>query len=247
MSSEVVLSCTSSKGIKLQLKNQMWKITQIGIRAVDCSNYSGVLINTDVLNEGDSVTRDDKVDIYISKASAWQEEIRALREIALKNGLDEGIKWGKPCYTFQGNNIAIIQPFKQQCGFMFFKGALLTDPNELLEAPGPNSQAAKRMMFDSVAEVKKMKSKLSAFIKEAIHLEQSGTSVPVKKTAEPIPEELETQFRKVKGLKVAFGKLTPGRQRAYILHFAAAKQSRTRTSRIEKYVPKILEGKGMHD
>lgn len=152
-----------------------------------------------------------KVDTFLKGATAWREEMEALRAIALDCGLDEELKWGKPCYMFQDGNVAIIQPFKEQCGFMFFKGALLNDPDGLLEAPGQNSQAARRLMFSSVAEIAKMKSKLRAFIKEATTLEKSGAKVPVKKTGARGPAELEEVFRQVAGLKAAFDGLTPGR------------------------------------
>jgi len=130
---------------------------------------------------------------------------------------------------------------------MFFKGALLKDPEGLLEAPGQNSQAARRLMFSNVEEVRQYRSKLCAFIAEAVKLEESGAKVPVNKAREPLLAELEEMFGRVPGLRAAFDKLTPGRQRAYILHFSGAKQSKTRQSRIEKWVPKILDGKGMND
>lgn len=188
-----------------------------------------------------------KVDTFLERATRWREEMDALRAIALDCGLDEELKWGKPCYMFQNGNVAIIQPFKEQCGFMFFKGALLKDPDGLLEAPGQHSQAARRLMFSSVEDVRQHKSKLRAFIAEAIKLETAGAKVPVKKAREPLPAELEELFGHVAGLKAAFDGLTPGRQRAYIIHFSRAKQSKARRSRIEKWVPKILDGKGMND
>lgn len=188
-----------------------------------------------------------KVDAFLNKAKSWREEMEALRSIALDCGLSEELKWGKPCYTFGKGNVAIIQPFKNQCAFMFFKGALLNDPKGLLEAPGPNSQAARRMMFSSVGEIVGMKARLRAFIAEAIRMEKAGKKVQGKKDPEPVPEELVQMFERVSGLKEVFEALTPGRQRGYILHFASARQSKTRTSRIEKCVPRILEGKGLHD
>lgn len=188
-----------------------------------------------------------KVDTYLRDAKSWREEMQALREIALGCGLEEVFKWGKPCYQFQKGNVAIIQPFKEQCGFMFFKGALLNDPDGMLEAPGPSSQSGRRLMVTSVAEVKKAAPKLQAFIRQATQLEESGAKVPTKKDLEPRPAELEDMFREIAGLKTAFEGLTPGRQRAYILHISGAKQSKTRRSRIEKWAPRILEGKGMND
>lgn len=143
--------------------------------------------------------------------------------------------------------MAIIQGFKEQCAFMFFKGALLKDPEALLERPGANSRVARRMVFSSVGEVVEMEDRLRAFIADAIEIEKAGLKVEAKKGPEPLPDELEDMFGDVPGLKKAFEALTPGRQRAYILHFSGAKQSKTRRSRIEKCVPRILAGKGLRD
>lgn len=188
-----------------------------------------------------------KVDEFLKNAEKWREEMAALRSIALDCDLSEELKWGKPCYSFNKGNIAVIQPFKDRCAFMFFKGALLNDPECLLERPGPNSHAARRMMFSSADEVVRMGPRLRAFIAEAIEVESAGLKVQGRKDPEPIPDELLEMFDQVPGLEEAFGALTPGRQRAYILNFSSAKQVRTRTSRIEKCVPRILEGKGLND
>lgn len=192
-------------------------------------------------------TMNPKVDGFLKKAPKWQEEMAELRRIALACGLTEELKWGKPCYSFEGGNVAIIQGFKESCAFMFFKGALLKDTKGLLERPGENSQAARRLLFTGVAEITKNEAKLKAWIKEAIAAEKAGLEVEFKKSPEPIPAELQGQFDKKPGLMSAFEALTPGRQRAYILHFSSAKQSATKTSRIEKCIPQILEGKGLND
>lgn len=188
-----------------------------------------------------------KVDAFLKNAEKWREEMAALRAIALDCGLGEELKWGKPCYSSKQDNVAIIQPFKDRCAFMFFKGALLNDPDGLLERPGRNSHAARRMMFSSIEEVTHMGPRLRAFIAEAIEVENAGLKVPERKDTTPIPAELIEMYDKVSGLREAFRALTPGRQRGYILHFTGAKQAKTRTSRIEKCVPRILEGKGLHD
>jgi uncharacterized protein YdeI (YjbR/CyaY-like superfamily) len=149
--------------------------------------------------------------------------------------------------SFKKGNVAIIQPFKDRCALMFFKGALLNDPDGVLEKPGQDSHAARRMMFSTVEEVVRMGPRLRVFIAEAIEVESAGLKVPGRKESAPIPDELVEMYGKVSGLEEAFGALTPGRQRAYILHFTNAKQAKTRTSRIEKCVQRILEGKGLND
>lgn len=188
-----------------------------------------------------------KVDAYLKDAKKWREEMAALRRIALECGLSEELKWGKPCYSFKKGNVAIIQPFKDRCAFMFFKGALLNDPDGLLERPGANSHAARRMVFSAAEEVVRMGPRLRAFIAEAIEVENAGLKVPEREDPAPIPDELVEMYERVAGLQEAFGALTPGRQRGYILHFTGAKQARTRTSRIEKCLPRILRGKGLND
>lgn len=192
-------------------------------------------------------TTNAKIDAFLKDAEKWREEMEALRSIALDCGLSEELKWGKPCYSFKNGNVAIIQPFKDRCAFMFFKGALLNDPGGLLERPGPNSHAARRMMFSDVEEVVRLEPRLRVLISEATEVETAGMQVPGRKDPVPIPEELARMYEEIPGLEQAFGALTPGRQRGYILHFTSAKQAKTRMSRIEKCVPRILEGKGLHD
>ncbi|RYZ55287.1 MAG: hypothetical protein EOP07_14545 [Proteobacteria bacterium] len=189
----------------------------------------------------------DKVDEFVNNSKQWRDEIEALRAILLSSKLDEDFKWSKPCYTFEENNIAIIQPFKSTLALMFFKGTLLKDPDGVLVANGPNSQSSKRYEFGSVQEINKAKSKIKAHIKEAIEIEKAVVKVELKKKNEPTPDELTAMFKSKPKFKKAFEGLTPGRQRAYILHFSSAKQSATRISRIEKCMPRILEGKGIND
>ena len=196
-----------------------------------------------------------KVDFYFNKgnlpdgkAAKWQEEIRELRKIALDCGLTEELKWGVPCYMFQKDNIVLIHVFKEYCAFLFFKGALLNDANGILIQQTKNVQAARQIRFTSVKEIAKMKDTLKAYILEAIQLEKAGLKVPLKKTLEyNIPEEFENRLEELPALKSAFKALTPGRQRGYILHFSAPKQSKTRESRVEKSIPEILNGKGLND
>jgi uncharacterized protein YdeI (YjbR/CyaY-like superfamily) len=188
-----------------------------------------------------------KVDGYLRKSKQWQEEFEKLRMIILDCGLTEELKWGKPCYTFQKSNIVIIQGFKEFCALLFCKGALLNDANGMLEKPGENTQAARRIPFTNVREMVEMEPILKAYIYEAIEAEKAGLKVNFKKNPEPIPEELQNKLDEIPALKTAFDALTPGRQRAYILYFSAPKQSKTRESRVEKCMQQILNGKGLND
>jgi uncharacterized protein YdeI (YjbR/CyaY-like superfamily) len=189
-----------------------------------------------------------KVDAFVKSEKKWKDEVQLLREIALESGLTEDFKWRQPCYSSNEQNIAIIQSFKGCCAFMFFKGYLLKDPKHLLKAPGENSQTARRLEFTSADEVSKMKATIKAFIKEAIKAEELPATAKKKKApAQKVPVELQTVFKENKKLKSAFEGLTPGRQRHYLMHFSSAKQSATRTSRIEKCIPRILKGLGLND
>lgn len=187
------------------------------------------------------------VDKFIQKSGQWQKEIKVLRAIMLKTKLEEKFKWRLPCYSAEGRNIAIIQPFKSCLALMFFKGALLKDSQKLLVSNGPNSQAARRFEFKSRQDITKLKTAIQDYIKEAITIEDSGQKIKAQKKPQVLPEELKKAFAKNNRLKTAFNSLTPGRQRAYILHFSGAKQSATRQSRIEKCKSRILEGKGLND
>jgi uncharacterized protein YdeI (YjbR/CyaY-like superfamily) len=188
-----------------------------------------------------------KVDAFLSKAEKWQKEFRKLRKIILDCGLTKELKWRLPCYTFQKSNIAIIQGFKEYCALMFFKGVLLKDTNGILVRPG-ETQAGRQIRFTSVREIAELEPILKAYIHEAIEVEKAGLKVSFRKTVEyTIPEEFQTKLDENPALETAFDALTPGRQRAYILYFSSAKQSKTRESRVEKYIPQILEGKGLND
>jgi uncharacterized protein YdeI (YjbR/CyaY-like superfamily) len=191
-------------------------------------------------------TQSPKVDAFVGRAKTWQGEIQKIRSILLECGLDEELKWGKPCFSFEGKNVAIIQPFKAHCSLMFFKGALLKDTHGLLRSQGENTQSALRLEFTSEAQVKK--AVLAGYVKQAIEVEKAGLKVDFKAKRElELPEELTKILKKDRPLAKAFQALTPGRQRAYVMHFAAAKQSQTRIARIEKAAPQILAGKGMND
>ena len=189
-----------------------------------------------------------KVDFYFSKAKKWQEELEQLRTIVLDCGLTEELKWGVPCYTLQKSNIVLIHVFKEYCALLFFKGALLNDQNGILVQQTKNVQAARQLRFTNVREIVELEPIVKAYIYEAIEVEKAGLKVKLKKTAEfKMPEEFQNKLNKTPALKKAFYALTPGRQRGYLLHFAAPKQSKTRESRIEKSMPHILKGKGLND
>jgi uncharacterized protein YdeI (YjbR/CyaY-like superfamily) len=187
------------------------------------------------------------VDSYLKKAANWREEMEQLRKIMLDCQLSEELKWGKPCYAFENKNIAIIQPFKDHCALLFFKGALLKDPDKILVKTGPNTQAGRQVRFKNPREIMKLKKILKAYVYEAIEAEETGAKVHIEKHPTPIPAELQTRLDKDRDLRSAFESLTPGRQRAYIFYFSAPKQSKTRESRIEKYTQHILDGKGLND
>ena len=189
-----------------------------------------------------------KVDAFLSKAKKWQEEFEKLRMIILDCQLTEELKWGVPCYTFENKNIVLIHGFKEYCALLFFKGALLNDAKSILIQQTENVQAARQIRFTNVQEIVEMETILKAYIYEAIELEKAGLKVDFKKTTEfIIPEEFQKKLDEIPALKTAFDGLTPGRQRAYIFYFSAPKQSKTRESRVEKYMQQILNGKGLND
>ena len=189
-----------------------------------------------------------KVDFYFSKAKKWQDEINKLRIIVLDCGLAEDLKWGCPCYTFEKNNIVLIHVFKEYCALLFFKGVLLKDKKGILIQQTENVQGARQVRFTNITEVNKQEPVLKAYIKEAIAIEKAGLKVELKKTAAfEMVTEFEKELNKNASLKNAFAALTPGRQRGYLLHFAAAKQAKTREARIEKCTPIILQGKRLND
>jgi uncharacterized protein YdeI (YjbR/CyaY-like superfamily) len=189
-----------------------------------------------------------KVDFYFSSDGKWQKEIEQLRRIVLECGLTEVLKWGCPCYAEGDRNIVLIHVFKEYCAYLFFKGALMSDPKSILIQQTENVQSARQIRFTSVKEISNMKATLKAYIYEAIEVERSGLKVALKKTSEyEIPEEFQIRLDKDRSLKTAFKALTPGRQRAYLFYFSAAKQSKTREARVDKYIPQILEGRGLDD
>jgi uncharacterized protein YdeI (YjbR/CyaY-like superfamily) len=185
-----------------------------------------------------------KVDGFLEKATKWRHEFEKLRKVCLDCGLTEELKWGKPCYTYQGSNIVLIHGFKEYCALLFFKGALLKDPKGILVQQTKNVQAARQIRFTNVRDI--VEPVLKGYIKEA--KEKAGLEVNYKKTSEfVIPEEFQNRLDESPVLKKAFDALTPGRQRGYLLYFSAAKQPKTREARIAKYEQRILKGKGLND
>jgi uncharacterized protein YdeI (YjbR/CyaY-like superfamily) len=188
------------------------------------------------------------VDWFFNKASKWQDAYSELRMYVLDCGLNEELKWGCPCYIAEKNNVVLIHGFKDYCALLFMQGALLKDPKKVLIQQTANVQSARQMRFKSVEEIIKKKSIIKAYIKEAIAIDKAGLKVQLKKTTEyKVPEEFQAVLEDMPELKKAFEKLTPGRQRGYLLYFSSAKQSKTREDRIEKYVQHILDGKGLDD
>lgn len=189
-----------------------------------------------------------QVDKFIKNAARWSKEFERLRTIALDCNLDEELKWGNPCYTFQDSNIVLIHGFKEYCALLFFKGALLKDPEGILIRQTQNVQAGRQIRFTDVTGINNLEPVLKSYIKEAIEVEKAGLKVSFKKNSEySVPEEFQIRLDKNPALEYAFKALTPGRQRAYLLFFSAPKQSQTRESRIEKCTPLILSGKGLND
>ena len=189
-----------------------------------------------------------KVDAYFSKAKMWREELEILRRIVLDCPLTEELKWGVPCYMLQKSNVVLIHVFKEYCALLFFKGALLHDPNGILIRQTENVQASRQIRFTNVREIVELEPILKAYIREAIEVEKAGLKVNFKKMSEyVIPIEFQNKLEKIPPLKTAFDALTPGRQRAYLLHFSQPKLSKTRESRVEKSIDLILDGMGLND
>lgn len=182
------------------------------------------------------------------KVNTWQEALIHLRAIVLSGGLAETLKWGMPCYTYKKSNILMIAAFKEYCSFTFFKGVLLQDAHNILEKPGENSQTARVIRFTNTRSIQELEAMLKTYIYEAIEVEKAGLKVSLKKVDDyEVPEELTQKFNAYPALRAAFEALTPGRRRSYLLHFSAAKQSQTRTARIEKCMQQIFEGKGFNE
>jgi uncharacterized protein YdeI (YjbR/CyaY-like superfamily) len=195
-----------------------------------------------------SSTANPKVDAFIANANRWQEELKRLRAILLDSELVEEFKWAQPCYTFEGKNVIVISGLKESCALAFFKGVLLKDVHGVLTRPGQHSQSTRWFKFASAREIAEMKSVVKAYVREAIEVEKAGLKVKLKKTSDlKFPEEFEMMLDEFPELRTAFYALTPGRQRGYIYHFSAPKQSKTREARVRRYMPHILKGKGLLD
>ncbi len=188
-----------------------------------------------------------KVDAFLVSCKSWKAEMTLLREIVLSSELNEEFKWGKPCYEFEQSNVLSITPLKESCALAFFKGALMKDDKKILVKPGENTQAGRWIKFTSVAEILKLKNVLKAYIKEAIEVEKKGLKLAPTDNELVYPDELQKIFNENKKFNAAFHSLTQGRQRAYNMFFSAPKQSGTRITRIEKYMQRILDGKGIND
>jgi uncharacterized protein YdeI (YjbR/CyaY-like superfamily) len=189
-----------------------------------------------------------KVDAFLSRAKKWTEELAQLRTIVLDCQLTEELKWGVPCYTYQDRNVVLIHGFKEYCALLFFNGALMKDAKGILVQQTANVQAGRQIRFTSLQEIVKLKATLKSYIRDAIEVEKSGVKLEYKKTEEfGVPDEFQSKLDALPKLKAAFEALTPGRQRAYILHFSSAKQAKTREARVEKCTPQILSGKGLDD
>jgi len=186
--------------------------------------------------------KNPKVDAVLERQEKWRSEFEKLREMLLDSGLTEEVKWGQPSYALDGRNVALIHGFKEYCAILFHKGALLEDPKGVLIQQTKNVQAARQIRFTSVQEVTKLAKTLKAYVRQAIDIERAGLKVQFE-----MPEEFESKLAKSAKLKAAFAALTPGRQRAYIFHFSQPKLSKTRADRVQKHVPRILEGLGLDD
>jgi uncharacterized protein YdeI (YjbR/CyaY-like superfamily) len=189
-----------------------------------------------------------KVDAFLKRQDRWRAEFEQLREILRGSGLTEELKWGQPCYSLDGKNVALIHGFKEYCAILFHKGALLKDPKGVLIQQTKNVQAARQIRFTSVQAVARLEKTLKAYLREAIEIERAGLKVPFKKTEDfELPDEFKSELAANAKLKAAFAALTPGRQRAYIFHFAQPKLSKTRGARVGKHIPRILKGLGLDD
>jgi uncharacterized protein YdeI (YjbR/CyaY-like superfamily) len=189
---------------------------------------------------------DPQVDAYIRRSDKWPEEMARLRPVLLSRGLVEQLKWGKPCYSHGGKNVAILQEMNDFLALMFFKGALMSDPDDVLESQGPNSRSARRIRFTSVDDVARLTDTVAAYVDEAIEVETAGVEVgPASELV--LVAELQSRLDEDPALRSAFESLTPGRQREYHLYVSAAKQATTRAERVDRCTPKILAGKGLRD
>lgn len=189
-----------------------------------------------------------KVNFYFEKDKPWKQEVNKLRNIVSACGFTEELKWGQPCYMLNGANVVLIHDFKAYCALLFFKGALLNDAEKLLIQQTENVQAARQMRFTKLDEIVRLENTIKSYIFEAVEVEKAGLKVELKKTKEfTMPDEFKAKLDELPDLKTAFESLTPGRQRGYLLHFSSAKQAKTREARIDKQIPRILDGKGIDD
>ena len=189
-----------------------------------------------------------KVDAFLDGSEKWQKEMKKLRKIVLNCNLTEELKWGVPCYTVNKNNVVLIHAFKEYCALLFIKGSLLSDSHSILIQQTENVQAGRQVRFTHIDQITEQEAILKAYIFEAVEIEKAGMKVVFKKTSDyQLPEELTTKFNEIPQFKTAFEALTPGRQRAYIFYFSQAKQAKTRETRIENCIPKILMEKGLND
>jgi uncharacterized protein YdeI (YjbR/CyaY-like superfamily) len=224
---------------KIALKDNLGTQSTNDFRYLDQTNKRGGMAKT---------KKNPKVDAVLGKAKKWQKEMEQLRTIILGCGLAEELKWGWPCYSFQENNVILIHGFKEYVAVLFFKGALLKDPHNILVQQTENVQAARQIRFTNAQEIGKMKTILKVYIEEAVAVEKAGLEVQYKKTSEfKMPDELQKKLDESRALKTAFHALTPGRQRGYLLYFSAPKQPKTREARVEKCKQQILDGKGLND
>jgi uncharacterized protein YdeI (YjbR/CyaY-like superfamily) len=195
-----------------------------------------------------SSPKNPKVDSFLKRQDKWRPEFEKLRAILLGSGLTEDLKWGQPCYALDDKNVALIHGFKEYCAILFMKGALLKDPKGVLIQQTKNVQSARQIRFTSVQEVTKLAKTVETYVREAIEVERAGLKVQRKKTEDfELPEEFESKLAKNAKLRAAFAALTPGRQRGYIFHFSQPKLSTTRAARVDKHIPRILEGLGLDD
>ena len=188
------------------------------------------------------------VNWFFDKPTKWQDAYQSLRDLALSFDLTEELKWGCPCYTYEKNNVVLIHGFKNYCALLFMKGAIMNDPENILVQQTENVQSARQIRFTNLNEIEKKTEIIKSYLKNAVEVEKSGVKIEMKKTIEyKMPDEFKSALSEMSELKRAFEKLTPGRQKGYLLYFSSAKQSKTINDRIEKYIPKILEGKGLED
>lgn|SRR5690606_1552555 len=189
-----------------------------------------------------------KTDFFFQKDSQWKKEYAKLRQLCLDSGLTEELKWGVPCYTWKEKNVVLIHGFKEYCALLFHKGVLLDDPENLLIQQTENVQSARQMRFTRLKDIVDMEDVIKKYLGKAIEVEKSGQTVELKKTKEyAVPEEFQSRLDENPSLKDSFNSLTPGRQRGYLLYFSSAKRSQTREARVEKYIPKIMDGLGLDD